>query len=635
MEIGEIKFVDLDTKYGKTVVDVFPGGGDKIVFPDTIAAINLVECGKVFKGVKEIILPPKLKLFFVKNTQFPSLKRITGKDVISIASVPSRDTFRHIGAHTFFFDESTRTLYEAGEDPYHYALINVFDTAGTETYKSECFKNSYAHHLSVSDYAFEGTQFSDVVLYGMLQDVAETAFDGSRFKDLQKDNTFFILKNGTQKTLLDVNHPEREVDIKDLTELMLVGSNGRMSSDDIRIAARIDSNDVNFARFHSPAVLGAIRSLHLTGDFTLTKEASLNLARMYNAESISADGSKRYRTVDNVLFSKDGRTLMYYPPRREGAEYTVPEGVLRIATSAFYRTEHLREINIPQSCMVFDKGAFSCMELDKLNIPESLVSNEIGWLVGSKIKKLVMGKSISLNRSNRISDTEIKQGIKCLGDESINMQSDAKHTATIDIPESVVWMSPNAVWLTLPGTLDFDFCFAINAYSHTENVFMAAYNAITSRIPICNKKGDTLWASICFNDTGCKIPVADSMNRGEAEKIAADIDENRPYIEVIDEALKAITPASLRCKIALSLLPSAKDETVGVLTKYIKKASNSFAKSAVQSGDKDGLISILNTGLCSSATVQYIIDKVDKDKMCEVVAIASEMTKKRIKRLSI
>ena len=633
MEIGEIKFVDMDTKYGKTVVDVFPGGGDKIVFPDTVAAIKLAECGKVFKGVKEIVLPPKLKLFFVKNTQFPSLRRITGNCVISIASVPSRDTFRHIGAHTFFFDESTRTLYEAGEDPYHYLLTNVFDTAGTETYKSECFKNSYAH-LSVSDYAFEGTQFSDVVLYGMLQDVAETAFDGSRFKDLQKDNTFFLLKNGTQKTLLDVNHPEREVDMKDLTKLVLAGTNRRMSSDDIRIAARIDENYVNFAHFLSPAILGAVRSLHLTGDFTLTRETSINLARMYNVESISADGSKRYRTVDNVLFSKDGRTLMYYPPKREAAEYTVPESVLRIATTAFYRPEYLREINIPQSCRVFDKGAFSCMELDKLNIPESLVSNEAGWLVGSKIKKLVMGKSISLNQSNRISDTKIKQGIKCLGVDSINMQSDAKHTAAIDIPESVVWMSPNAVWLTLPGTLDFDFCFAINAYSHTENVFMAAYNAITS-IPICNKKGDTLWASICFNDTGCKIPVADSMSRWEAEKIAADIDDKRPYAEVIDETLKAITPASLRCKIALSLLPSAKGETVEALTKYIKKASNSFAKSAVQSGDKDGLISILNTGLCSSATVQYIIDKVDKDKMCEVVAIASEMTKKRTKRLSL
>ena len=632
MEIGEIKFVDMDTKYGKTVVDVFPGGGDKIVFPDTIAAINLVECGKVFKGVKEIVLPPKLRLFFVKNTQFPSLKRITGRDVVSIASVPSRDTFRHIGAHTFFFDESNRTLYEAGEDPYHYLLTNVFDTAGTETYKSECFKNSYAH-LSVSDYAFEGTQFSDVVLYGMLQDVAETAFDGSRFKDLQKDNTLFLLKNGTQKVLIGVNHPEREVDMKDLTKLVLAGPNGRMSSDDIRIAARIDENYVNFAHFLSPAILGAIRSLHLTGDFTLTRETSINLARMYNVESINADGSK-YRTVDNVLFSKDGRTLMYYPPKREGAEYTVPESVLRIATTAFYRPEYLREINIPQSCRVFDKGAFSCMELDKLNIPESLVSNEIGWLVGSKVKKLVMGKSISLNRSNRISDTEIKQGIKCLGDESINMQSDAKHTAAIDIPESVVWMSPNAVCLNLPGTLDFDFCFTINAYSHTENIFMAAYNAITS-IPMYNKNGDTLWAFICFNDTGCKIPVSDSMKRGEAEKIAADIDDKRTYAEVLDEALKAITPASLRCKIALSILPSAKDEVVEVLKKCIKKASNSFVKSSVQSRDKDGLISILNTGLCSSATVQYIIDKVDKDKMCEVVAIASEMTKKRIKRLSI
>ena len=51
--------------------------------------------------------------------------------------------------------------------------------------------------------------------------------------------------------------------------------------------------------------------------------------------------------------------------------------------------------------------------------------------------------------------------------------------------------------------------------------------------------------------------------------------------------------------------------------------------------DVDGLIKLLSYDLCTQKTLEYILSKADKDTMSELVALVSERTKKRVKRLSI
>ena len=47
-----------------------------------------------------------------------------------------------------------------------------------------------------------------------------------------------------------------------------------------------------------------------------------------------SDGNPNYKSIDGVLFSKDGTELLWCP-KRESGRYEVPEGVTRIATGAF------------------------------------------------------------------------------------------------------------------------------------------------------------------------------------------------------------------------------------------------------------------------------------------------------------
>lgn len=60
-------------------------------------------------------------------------------------------------------------------------------------------------------------------------------------------------------------------------------------------------------------------------------------------KSIEVDSTSQYfKSVDGVLFTLDGKTLIKYPDAKALDEYVVPEGVTEISASAFFlcfRTE--------------------------------------------------------------------------------------------------------------------------------------------------------------------------------------------------------------------------------------------------------------------------------------------------------
>ncbi len=55
-----------------------------------------------------------------------------------------------------------------------------------------------------------------------------------------------------------------------------------------------------------------------------------------------------FKTVDGVLFSKDGTKLLAYPASKPGTEYIVPDGVTEIGAYAFYNCKNLTRINTKQ-----------------------------------------------------------------------------------------------------------------------------------------------------------------------------------------------------------------------------------------------------------------------------------------------
>ena len=81
------------------------------------------------------------------------------------------------------------------------------------------------------------------------------------------------------------------------------------------------------------------------------------------------------KIINGVVFSTDGKTLLWYPDNLTASSYTIPSGVQTLAYSSFANQTYIRHINIPDSVTQFDGRVFSgCSNLDNVIIPDSVTT---------------------------------------------------------------------------------------------------------------------------------------------------------------------------------------------------------------------------------------------------------------------
>ena len=90
----------------------------------------------------------------------------------------------------------------------------------------------------------------------------------------------------------------------------------------------------------------------------------------YNCPRLTLEEASA-RTVDGVLFSADGKTLLACLESK--TEYVVPDGVEAIADKAFFRGKTLRSITLPNSLKTIGDRAFhSCKSLQAVALPDGI-----------------------------------------------------------------------------------------------------------------------------------------------------------------------------------------------------------------------------------------------------------------------
>lgn len=79
-----------------------------------------------------------------------------------------------------------------------------------------------------------------------------------------------------------------------------------------------------------------------------------------------------YCSVDGVLFTKDMTEILFYPASH-GEEYSVPDGVIKIRTKAFYKCDKIKSLTIPVTVTdIEEKAFFRCSSLENFVIPEGV-----------------------------------------------------------------------------------------------------------------------------------------------------------------------------------------------------------------------------------------------------------------------
>lgn len=78
-------------------------------------------------------------------------------------------------------------------------------------------------------------------------------------------------------------------------------------------------------------------------------------------------------SVDGVIYDKDMKTVLRYPPAKEDTEFKVPDTVETIGESAFACAKNLKKTDLPDGLITIKEWAFSDTEISSFNLPESLI----------------------------------------------------------------------------------------------------------------------------------------------------------------------------------------------------------------------------------------------------------------------
>ncbi len=90
---------------------------------------------------------------------------------------------------------------------------------------------------------------------------------------------------------------------------------------------------------------------------SLSKIGDVAFGNCYGFEKVEvASGNQYYASIDDALYTKDGKTLLYYPGQKTGA-YSVNPGTETIGRMAFYHA-NVTSVTLPESIKTIVSGAF-------------------------------------------------------------------------------------------------------------------------------------------------------------------------------------------------------------------------------------------------------------------------------------
>lgn len=282
-------------------------------------------------------------------------------------------------------------------------------------------KNAGGHYTvsegttTIDEGAFSSAQITSLALPSSLRHVNRGAFVGSQITSLvlpdgfesMDDTAFWYMPKlqrvdlGGTKALTDsafrYDKALAEVNFRpDLNRLTDVGDYAFDGSALVSVSLPDSVTSIGKGAFAGNA---ALRSVHLGSGLTSIGESAFvdasNLASLSVAPTNSA-----FSVEDGVLYSKGdtGRTLVLYLPTNGASEFTVPDGTVAIADTAFAHNMSLRRVVLPEGLTTIGYGAFDgCNNLTDIVIPDSvtvargLVNNGLDTIeLGSQVTELWM-----------------------------------------------------------------------------------------------------------------------------------------------------------------------------------------------------------------------------------------------------
>lgn len=167
------------------------------------------------------------------------------------------------------------------------------------------------------------------------------------------------------------------------------------------VPSYIGGKKVGIIRWDAFQEDATFHSLHLSDTIKAwrrgSKESHANLKKLYLGKGMRKFGygvylsgcpalseiivdsrNKNFVAEDNVLFSKDKRTLYCYPAQKEDGLYEIPDEVYRIVNNAFSSCKNLKQVVFTENLEIIEYNAFAGSGLTSVTM-----TDEISYLNGS------------------------------------------------------------------------------------------------------------------------------------------------------------------------------------------------------------------------------------------------------------
>lgn len=116
-------------------------------------------------------------------------------------------------------------------------------------------------------------------------------------------------------------------------------------------------------------------------------EGLTNNCEKINYYNVDPD-NQTYSSIDGIVFSKDKKIIVLYPPARPNTEYTIPEGTTTIPSNVFSGCP-LKVLHVASTVTrINDSGIASMNSLEELDFPDDGELKALGWQAVSALPAL-------------------------------------------------------------------------------------------------------------------------------------------------------------------------------------------------------------------------------------------------------
>lgn len=211
--------------------------------------------------------------------------------------------------------------------------------------------------------AFEGCGLESVTLPESIERIGDKAFYNSSIESVEFKGTDVNLGSSVFSYCFNLSSVILPSALKKLPDSTFF--NCRALSD-ISFPATLTTISEN--AFNCSGLTSAVIPASVT---SIGAEA---FAACENLTSITVDAANtKYKSVDGVLFTKDGTSLLQYPCASDTKIYTIPDGVVTVAKTSFAKTDSLQIVYFADSVKTVESYAFSeCKALSGVFLNDSI-----------------------------------------------------------------------------------------------------------------------------------------------------------------------------------------------------------------------------------------------------------------------